>query len=417
MQQTMPKRPMASYGPPTRSSKIALPEALERSIPAADHYNRLLATERKLDAAISRKRFDLQESLNRPNKVKRTLRIWCSNTCQDQAWQVMDDGINIELNHFDFENSAIPGWTLRLEGKVLESDQLNQGEHSLPTPQFTDLLRTVVVEAAAPLADDAYSEGPLFEWHKTPQTIGQAPLPSYPGMEFKRNGDMELDLKIMISLDFLPEKYKLSENLARLLDIQVETRPGIITALWHYVRLHKLQDSDEKRLIQCDQSLQDVFGVERIFFPKIPEMLNKFLEPVDPIVLEYRVRVDKAVHYAVPWDIEIELDNPMRSQMAAALKNLSATAAGSMTHLDEDLASLITAIEHSVSKQEFMTSFSTDPSLFLQDWLDSQDHDLNVIMGEVKHVDGEQARRAAFYRDVASREWLHESVFRYLATK
>ena len=39
----------------------------------------LLAFERKLDSTIMRKRLDIQESLKRPVKVKRKLRVFISN--------------------------------------------------------------------------------------------------------------------------------------------------------------------------------------------------------------------------------------------------------------------------------------------------------------------------------------------------
>ncbi|ORY87755.1 hypothetical protein BCR37DRAFT_6679 [Protomyces lactucae-debilis] len=408
---------MASYVASAPINSIALPKDIEHAMPAADHYNRLLAVEKRLDAAIARKRFDLQDSLNRPQKVKRTLRVWCTNICHDQAWQVMDDGMGMEMNHFDFENTAIPGWTLRVEGNILEVDTADNHKNA-PLPQFTDLLRSVVIESATPTTDDAYTDGPLFEWHKKPQSVGQPPVASYPGIELKRNGDMDVDLRIKIGLDHLPEKYKLLPKLAKVLDISVDTRPGIITALWHYIRLHKLQDSDEKRLIHCDQNLQDIFGMERIFFPKVPELLNKHLEAVDPIILDFRVRTDKDVHHAPAWDIEVELEDPIRLQMLAALKNLAPPAAGHTTALlDEELIDLVTSVEHSISKREFMMSFSETPSLFLQDFLASQDHDLNVIMGEVRHADGEQARRASYYSAPESRQWLQESVFAYLAAR
>ena len=42
-------------------------------------YMDLLAFERKLDSTIMRKRLDIQESLKRPVKVKRKLRVFISN--------------------------------------------------------------------------------------------------------------------------------------------------------------------------------------------------------------------------------------------------------------------------------------------------------------------------------------------------
>ncbi len=49
-------------------------------VPESQAYMDLLAFERKLDATIMRKRLDIQEALKRPQKVKKKLRIFISNT-------------------------------------------------------------------------------------------------------------------------------------------------------------------------------------------------------------------------------------------------------------------------------------------------------------------------------------------------
>lgn len=65
-----------------------------------------------------------------------------------------------------------------------------------------------------------------------------------------------INVKILLSLDNAPEKYKVSPDLAKLLDIHTETKPTIIIALWQYIKANKLQDQMDKRMITCDEGTQ-----------------------------------------------------------------------------------------------------------------------------------------------------------------
>lgn len=61
-----------------------------------------------------RKRLDIQEALGKPTKVRRTMRIFVSNTAADQTSQID------EPNSFDLNNENAPSWTLKVEGRLLD---------------------------------------------------------------------------------------------------------------------------------------------------------------------------------------------------------------------------------------------------------------------------------------------------------
>ncbi len=68
--------------------------------------------------------------------------------------------------------------------------------------------------------------------------------------------------RIFIHLDNSPDKFKLSPDLAEILDIHTDTKPNIIMALWQYVKTYKLQDPEDKRAVNCNEALLKV-GIER----------------------------------------------------------------------------------------------------------------------------------------------------------
>ena len=113
-------------------------------------------------------------------------------------------------------------------------------------------------------------------------------------------------------------QFKLDPRLARLLGVHTQTRPVIISALWQYIKTHKLQDSHEREYINCDKYLEQIFACPRMKFAEIPQRLNPLLHPPDPIVINhvisvegwYFVKVIKSISFKKCFDIiSVLLDN------------------------------------------------------------------------------------------------------------
>lgn len=60
-------------------------------------------------------------------------------------------------------------------------------------------------------------------------------------LQVKRPGDKNVRCTILLLLDYQPLQFKLDPRLARLLGVHTQTRPVIISALWQYIKTHKLQ--------------------------------------------------------------------------------------------------------------------------------------------------------------------------------
>ena len=134
--------------------------------------------------------------------------------------------------------------------------------------------------------------------------------------QVKRPGDKNVRCTILLLLDYQPLQFKLDQRLARLLGLHTQTRPVIISALWQYIKTHKLQvmqmifaivcrhtsrscpqhntshyhhlffnqDAHEREFVNCDPFLRQIFQTERMKFAEIPQRLNPLLHPPDPIV-------------------------------------------------------------------------------------------------------------------------------------
>jgi DNA topoisomerase I len=72
---------------------------------------------------------------------------------------------------------------------------------------------------------------------------------------------------------------KLSAELAAVLGEKELTRPEVVKKIWDYIKAHKLQDPENKRLIQPDAKLAKVFGSKNaVDMMKLSGILNKHLK-------------------------------------------------------------------------------------------------------------------------------------------
>ncbi|KTW31221.1 uncharacterized protein T551_01294 [Pneumocystis jirovecii RU7] len=408
LQNVIGKRPVVSTNDPTQSPKPPKPKQrpTDRSIPAkiqalipdSKLYHDLRDIERRLDAVMTRKRFDIQDAINKGSKMKKTLRVFVSNTSSNQPWQTVNKKLD---NHaFDFDTGAIPTWTLRIEGKLLENKETMKEKL-----KFSSFIKSIIVELDR--NNRFFSDENIAKWHKSSSSI------EFDGLEIKRRGDMNINVNILIYLNEYPEKYKLSPRLSQILDIKSETRTEIIMGLWEYIKFHKLQDEEEKRIINCDNNLKEIFAMDRIFFPKIPEIINKHLLPLDPIVIKYTICTDKDLNMSeFAYDIEVDIDDPIRQKMINILSSLSSQK--KITELDDQIASVIQAINNSKVKYNFFEGFAQNPAIFIEKWLSSQSRDLEIILGDDdarERIGIEDKQRSEFYH----KDWVHESVFHYLS--
>ena len=88
-----------------------LPPSVRDLVPESQAYSDLLHLERKVDYTIMRKRLEMQESLKRPQKIKKKLRLFITNSYYPANPQ---------------QTNSTGNWELRVEGRLLEQESLNR---------------------------------------------------------------------------------------------------------------------------------------------------------------------------------------------------------------------------------------------------------------------------------------------------
>ncbi|EPS45597.1 hypothetical protein H072_426 [Dactylellina haptotyla CBS 200.50] len=410
--------------------------AIQDIAPLTASYNDARALERRLDAAIMRKRLDVQDAVAKPSKNHRVFRLYLSNTAINQPWQATS---SLDETSFDFSTDDIPSFRMKIEGRLLDAEETsapvleaatekiepesskaagkpgNEKDAKKDDPKFpkklSQFFKSIRAEISRSSIDRSYGEGSSIEWQRPPPPAPAKPgapaptsSPEFDGFEFERKLEMNALCTIQLVRDEQPERFQLSAELQAILDTAEDTRAGVFLGIWEYAFLNNLQDREERRNINCDEKLRKAFKMEKIQLPQVPDLVSPYMKPLEPIVIKYMIKVEDAPSTdPVVHDIIITEDEPLRLRMIKIINSqMTSPLHRNLTMEDDNIAVLVQAINHSKAKRDFWTSLGTDPASFIQQWVSSQKRDLEVILGE-KGVDNEESRRAAFYhRDIVS---------------
>ncbi|KAG2242391.1 hypothetical protein Bca4012_024233 [Brassica carinata] len=386
---TMELTPAAARKKKQKLPEKSLQERVAAILPESALYTQLLEFESRVDAALSRKKVDIQEALKNPPCIQKTLRIYVFNTFANQ-------------NNTN-PNADPPTWTLKIVGRILEDgvdpDQPGFVQSANPLhPKFSSFFKKVIVN----LDQRLYPENPLITWE-----CSRSPAPQE-GFEIKRKGNQEFAATIRLEMNYLPEKFKLSTALMDVLGIEVETRPRIIAAIWHYVKARKLQNPNDPSLFNCDAALHKVFGEEKMKFTMVSQKISHHLSPPPPIHLEHKIKLSGnnpaiSACYDVLVDVPFPIQKDLNNLLANAEKNKEIEAC------DEAICAAIRKIHEHRRRRAFFLGFSQSPVEFIKALIESQSKDLKVVAGEASR-NAERERRSDFF----NQPWVEDAVIRYL---
>lgn len=211
----------------------------------------------------------------------RTLRIWVTNTVEDQPWQAE----TLDVDAFDFSTNMDSSYRVKIEGRLLEeaddglesdgseddeeetNDAMDEDGKSekkkarLPEKQYklSHFFKAMTVDFDRSKSKDGADQS--VEWKK-PNVASNTPnLPNaadFDQLEFKRGGDENANITINLVRDEHPERFQLSPALADILDTDISTRADAVMGIWDYIKAMGLQEDDEKRSFECDDRLKTV---------------------------------------------------------------------------------------------------------------------------------------------------------------
>jgi len=96
---------------------------------------------------------------------------------------------------------------------------------------MTAYFKSIIIDFDRPT--EAYAEPNRVEWHK----INDPGQKMFDYIQCTRKGDSDVNVRVFLSVDTSPERYKLTDEFANILRIKEDTRPGIVMALWQYIKV------------------------------------------------------------------------------------------------------------------------------------------------------------------------------------
>ena len=412
-------------------------------------YRELREIERTLDATMMRKRLETTDSVHH-SRTRRygTMRIWISNTVENQPWQ----SGGMDPDAFDFESDTNATYRVKIQGRLLDEDgdegledeeeeeekdpdaMEEDGAESKKTAPaqkpklFSQYFSSIAIDfdRAKSLQPDNFTQ---IEWKRP-----EAPNPkesNFSELEFERKGDENINITINLQRAHFPEKFRLSKGMAELLDTDEEDRAGVMMGIWEYARSQHLQQDDDERKFACDAKLKALFNADVFYFPNLPQLIKPHLTTLPPLQLSYTIRVDKDYIQPSPesgeqpskptiYDVQVALDDPLQPLLNEFIRPKHSVQTLQEIHkLDEQIVLLMGAIGQSKAKHAFFTSMSKDPVAFVKRWLSSQKRDMEVLLGEASRGGGEDASGEEWRRGGADGVWgsevAKESVALWLA--
>lgn len=384
-------QPIVSLKP----TDFTIPHSLDELFPEIEQLRKLQDAEKRVDAYTTRKWMDLQDSIQAPSKTTSVLRIFIYNTAENQVWQKeLSKSQGKEVNE-----QEEPTWTLRIEGRLLNDDEPVESENR---EKFSSYLTGIAIDLDPTAKFDSVSPNQqnqkIIEWHDNPQ----GNISAFDGMDIKRKGSEKVKCKITIQPKEYPTKFKLDDPLVQLLGSNEMSERDVIYALWQYIQINKLQDKADKRLINCDEGLEKIFGFKKIAFPDLLVLIRKFLRPVEPVTIDYEITPDKSSTLGdVVLDISVERRDVIEKRKANELNKLNEVYFkndGAIKELDNKIALDIQALNQSRTKYEFYKRLANDPVDFLEKWSESHAKALKILTGDEGYTE-ENARRSEFYTD------------------
>jgi SWI/SNF-related matrix-associated actin-dependent regulator of chromatin subfamily D len=366
-----------------------LSQRIRDLVPESKAYMDLLTFEQRLDSTILRKRLEIVETLKRPIKQKRKLRLFISHNFHNLPSK---DGM-------ETEQSTPPEWELKIDGRLL--DESGTKPETRMKGKFSSFLKNVLVELDPTLYGPEHH---LIEWKKDGQTA------ECDGFQIRRPGDVATKATIIVNLVHDPAQYKLPSKLGKLIGVHTANRPNIVHAAWQYIKANNLQDPSEREYINCDKHLEQIFGVPRMKFSEFPKRLQPLLNNPDPIIIHHHINPEiPEGRRAVCYDIDVEVDDPLKGKMQSFL--MSSANQQEVASLDQKVLETVEQINSIKLQREFYLGFSQNPQKFINDWLASQSRDLKLMSG--KGGNKEVERRASYYRE----KWTTDGVTRYFYQK
>ncbi|KAL0395784.1 UNVERIFIED_CONTAM: SWI/SNF complex component SNF12 [Sesamum calycinum] len=317
-----------------------LQERVAAILPESALYTQLLEFESRVDAALTRKKIDIQEALKTPTfNQKNTFYVF--NTFANQVRTIPKK-----------PNAEPPTWTLKIVGRILEegtdSDQAGMMQKSSSYyPKFSSFFKRVTIT----LDQKVYPDNHLIIWDSA-----RSPAP-HEGFEVLR-------------LIVVQESWPRYGTMSRLENCSVQM-------------IHLL--SIVIRNFKSIWGRQDEVHISHT---------KNYTPPLSSTTHTFRTQIKLSGNSPVGtacYDVLVDVPFPIQRELNALLANTEKSK--EIEACDDAICAAIRKIHEHRRRRAFFLGFSQSPVEFINALIDSQNKDLKLVAGEVSR---NAEKRAAF---------------------
>lgn len=369
-----------------RAVERGLNPRLENVVPESKVYSQLVDCERRVDSLLDARRSDVQEALQAPERARKRLRVYLHSSYANQGEGGVEAGC----------------WVLRISGRLLEYGVEGGGKLPGRRRAFSTFVKRLDVQ----LDPDVYpGTAGRVRWEK-----GNGGGEGKDSFEIRRVGNRAVKAVVKIELDDQVPKYRLMSGLAAVLGVETATRAHILSSLWIYITVNKLQMAGDASTIVCDEALRTIFGgVQSVPIASLSQRLGELLSPCDAVTLEYTVQVSgHNPSHPAAYDVDVELPvTPNLEKLAGYLEKISKEK--DIAALNQKISMAVQKIDEHRRRRAFFMGFAHSPVDFINAILVSQSKDLRDARASGGQ-DFEVDRRT----DVFKGRWVEDAVVKYL---
>lgn len=284
-QRNMPPVTDASLRRSRKPTDRNMPDGLDDFVigDGVQEYKKLREIEKRLDSTMVRKRLDIQDSLSRTVKRYRTLRIWITNTVEGQIWQkgeqngnggpgsgrykvriegkLLDDDNDTTIPDADSDDEEDEKTDSAMEGEAENADKTKKSKkQERPRQRLSHFFKSITIDFDK-LSNSKSDDVSPITWNKPqipPTAVSLPPTADFDSIQFSRGAQENINITLTLVRDENPERLKVGKDLTDVIDVEEDTRSGIILGIWDYVRATGLQEDQEKRQVRCDPQLKKV---------------------------------------------------------------------------------------------------------------------------------------------------------------
>eukprot|EP00917_Polyrhabdina_sp_WS-2016_P009884 GHVP01021695.1.p1 GENE.GHVP01021695.1~~GHVP01021695.1.p1 ORF type:complete len:350 (+),score=65.18 GHVP01021695.1:3-1052(+) len=317
-----------------------------------ENYKSLVDFENKITGIIQKKQLDTQIASFKCAKRKKRLQFYIS--------QVIDE-----------ENKTV---CLYLEGRIQNNPQRRS---------MTDFLKSVIFEISTPT--DTF----IKEWNSERTKMNTNVI----SVKIK----LMSDINVRILIKKKTSVYKLTNELAATLSQENGTREAVQYAIWKYIKVNKLKEDKDNRIVCLDSNLQKVFETDKISYSDLTEQIKHNLIPIEPEEIHYKIEYNKDCFVNnIQYETDVEINDPLKQEPIGT----SVSMVKEMVSYNMRIQDLLEEVEKLEEKRIFLNSFIENPIKEINNWIRDQSKDISNTLGEIDYQNNEIFEDSKIMKDL-----------------